>query len=361
MSMGRAKKFIPLILVLVLLNIVTIIILQKVNPWYFIENQSEFVTKKANTAYFEIEESDVLLRNIYKHRQQLPAVSFIVEYYQNIPGHPINDVLVVWENTPNSVKFPLRTIKSAVKMSEPNRAYIGKKVWKGLSKDQQNLFEINNKVFPITAILGEKGVNSGRFDETILIFGEALDSEYLSRLPQKYSASLYILSEDTIVVEQFRKILKITDEAKYVKNLDVPFYLEEHTMKSTLFYRRIFMNMVISYIIVGITIFVLAYALHIRMRHEMLVMKALGATTSQLIARVLASSFMMYILSICITLVLQQLTIILDLPFLGKVQPEYLTILFVQTMLFLTAYSLLTINRVLKIQPALFLQTESRR
>lgn len=356
MKLKRIVKYIPITLSIILLNIVTIIVLNNIDSQYYSVKQAENIVQTETIASFEVSSSDVLLSKIQQNQKDLPEVAFVVEYYQNIPENPLNQVYIIWNQENQEVPLPIRHVIKFEDHTKVNRAYVGNKVWNSLSSENKEKLTINTQEFSITAIAGEKGVNYGLFDQSVIIFGEMIDAEYTSRIPQDYSGSLYVMSSDLETIKQFQDVLSIESTADMTTGLDYSGYADKYSQMEASIGRRVAKEVMPLYVIVGITVGIMTFFLIERQRYKFLVMKVVGATNAIILKQIMTTDYILYVLIMSITIGIQAFSIIFDLPFLSKIRTDFYGILFFQTAVFIALYTIFTMIGVYKNQPANFLK-----
>ncbi|MGL5042051.1 MAG: hypothetical protein ACRC6X_02965 [Culicoidibacterales bacterium] len=356
MRLKRLLQYIPITMAIILINIVTVIIVNQLDSEYYKAKQAESIVQTETIARFEVESSDILLNRIQANKQNLPDVTFVVEYYQNIPDNPLNQVYIIWNQKDQEIPLPIRHIIKPTEIANRNRSYVGNKVWYNLSTENKKGLSINTKEFSIAGIAGEKGVNYGLFDESIIIFGEMIDSEYTSRIPQNYAGSLYIMSQNTEIINQFQNVLSIASAAEITASLAYSDYADKYLQNESAFSGFVLRQVMPLYIIVAITVGIMTYFLIEQQRYKFLVMKVVGATNREILKQIIIIICILYFLIMSITIGIQRGSVIFDLPFLAKIRNNFYGILFFQTAFFIAIYTIFTMIGVYKNQPANFLK-----
>ncbi|MGL5041957.1 MAG: hypothetical protein ACRC6X_02490 [Culicoidibacterales bacterium] len=356
MRRRRLWQYMPLLLALFLLNGTTMMLLSQLGEQSFYLEHGESVTNGQNIASFQVSNSGVLLESIVQHREQLPQVPFAVEYYQNVPQNPLIPIYVIWQQPDMKFTVPLRRVLQPQQLE--SGVIVGKKVWDNLLEVNKKQVIINNTPFTITAIAGEKGVSTGYFDEAVVLSGESITTDYLSRLPQNYTGILYVYTEQKNHLELFASILDLKYPAEQSTGFSFMGTAEQGKNHREAIYRGGVKRLLPVYIIVLITVLVLVLFLIEQQGYRWIVFKAMGATNGGVMLHIVKIGAAIFTLSVAVPLMLQQVSVSLDLIFFEQIRVTAIVLLQAQTLVFVSLYALLTTRGVYKHQPAQFLQAK---
>lgn len=346
----RVGRYKWLFVAIFLLHIVTLVFLSNTDYFYFRSQQAHDVNPDGEYAIVELPYADEVIRKLVEHPNITDKYNFFVEYQQNIPANPLATIYLTWENASNIFNFPIRK-ENTPETTSPTIS-MGNNSYQKLTAEQQKKIEINQQEFEIQYILGEKGVKLGAFDDVTIIDGKTIDFDFVTYIPQNRYMTLYFLNQGNDSVEILLNQLGIESSDIHIENtrgLPLELFANERMMNNQKIIATTARELMPTFIILGIAVFVIAIYFINQSQYENLIQRILGMTNQRLIGIFIKNNFVMMLLILVLVLMLQKICIYLDIGILFRIRPSsYYIILIEQVIIQLLFLTLFIINNIKK-------------